>query len=70
MVPIQLPAGKAPAGDTRVQFHADQVRLLVAHETQLAVYDASKMDRIRQVWSPFFPVLLFSLLHLWGTSIL
>lgn len=50
MVPIQLPAGKAPAGDTRVQFHADQVRLLVAHETQLAIYDTSKMDRNRQVW--------------------
>lgn len=50
VVPIQLPAGKAPAGDTRVQFHADQVRLLVAHETQLAIYDTSKMDRIRQVW--------------------
>ncbi|XP_019187538.1 PREDICTED: topless-related protein 3-like isoform X1 [Ipomoea nil] len=50
-VPIQLPAGKAPTGDTRVQFHADQVRLLVAHETQLAIYDASKMERIRQ-WIP------------------
>ncbi|CAH9087442.1 unnamed protein product [Cuscuta europaea] len=50
-VPIQLPAGKAPMGDTRVQFHADQVRLLVAHETQLAIYDASKMERIRQ-WVP------------------
>ncbi|KAL3632748.1 Topless-related protein 3 [Castilleja foliolosa] len=50
-VPIQLPAGKAPSGDTRVQFHADQVRLLVAHETQLAIYDASKMERIRQ-WVP------------------
>lgn len=46
---IQLPAGKAPSGDTRVQFHTDQVRLLVAHETQLAIYDASKMERIRQV---------------------
>ncbi|EPS69182.1 hypothetical protein M569_05580, partial [Genlisea aurea] len=50
-VPIQLPAGKAPSGDTRVQFHSDQVRLLVAHETQLAIYDSSKMDRIRQ-WVP------------------
>jgi hypothetical protein len=32
-----------------VQFHSDQLRLLVAHETQLAIYDASKMERIRQV---------------------
>lgn len=46
---IQLPAGKASVGDTRVQFHSDQLRLLVVHETQLAIYDASKMDRIRQV---------------------
>ncbi|CDP17223.1 unnamed protein product [Coffea canephora] len=50
-VPIQLPAGKAPTGDTRVQFHSDQIRLLVSHETQLALYDAAKIDRIRQ-WVP------------------
>ncbi|KAG8369134.1 hypothetical protein BUALT_Bualt15G0119600 [Buddleja alternifolia] len=51
-VAIQVPTGKAPnSGDTRVQFHSDQVRLLVAHETQLAIYDASKMERIHQ-WVP------------------
>ncbi|XP_058077196.1 protein TPR1 isoform X2 [Magnolia sinica] len=50
-IAIQLPAGKAPAGDTRVQFHSDQIRLLVFHETQLAIYDASKIERIRQ-WVP------------------
>ncbi|XP_057962762.1 topless-related protein 3-like isoform X2 [Malania oleifera] len=50
-ISIQLPAGKTPTGDTRVQFHSDQIRLLVFHETQLAIYDASKMDRIRQ-WIP------------------
>ncbi|GMP22206.1 hypothetical protein CsSME_00000326 [Camellia sinensis var. sinensis] len=50
-VPIQLPAGKAPNVDTRVLFHSDQIHLLVSHETQLAIYDASKMDRIRQVES-------------------
>jgi WD40 repeat protein len=44
------PGGRSPSmGDTRVQFHNDQVRLLVVHESQLAVYDASKLDRIRQV---------------------
>lgn len=46
---IQIPTGKAPNGDTRVQFHSDQTRLLVVHETQLAIYDASKMERVRQV---------------------
>ncbi|KAK7277978.1 hypothetical protein RJT34_22999 [Clitoria ternatea] len=50
-IPIQLPAGKSAVGDTRVQFHSDQLRLLVVHETQLAIYDASKMERIRQ-WVP------------------
>lgn len=50
MVQIQLPPGKAPTGDTRVQFHTDQIRLLVSHETQLAIYDASKMEHIRQVY--------------------
>ncbi|KAF2307284.1 hypothetical protein GH714_026099 [Hevea brasiliensis] len=50
-VTIQIPAGKAPNGDTWVQFHSDQTRLLVVHETQLAMYDASKMERVRQ-WVP------------------
>ncbi|KAG9459547.1 hypothetical protein H6P81_004055 [Aristolochia fimbriata] len=50
-IPIQLPAGKAAGGDTRVQFHSDQVRLLVFHETQIAIYDISKMECIRQ-WIP------------------
>ncbi|KAM7274408.1 hypothetical protein ACFE04_029072 [Oxalis oulophora] len=50
-VAIQLPAGKVPNGETRVQFHSDQIRMLVSHETQLAIYDASKMERIRQ-WVP------------------
>lgn len=44
-----MPAGKTPLGDTRVQFNSDQNRLLVVHETQLAIYDASKMERIYQV---------------------
>ncbi|XP_043815134.1 topless-related protein 3 isoform X2 [Manihot esculenta] len=48
---IQIPAGNAPNGDTRVQFHSDQTRLLVVHETQLAIYDASKMEPVRQ-WVP------------------
>jgi hypothetical protein len=48
-VALQMPAGKNPTGDTRVQFSSDQNRLLVVHETQLAIYDASKMERICQV---------------------
>ncbi|KAJ1375967.1 WD40/YVTN repeat-like-containing domain superfamily, partial [Sesbania bispinosa] len=48
---IQIPAGNAHVGDTYVQFHIDQVNLLVCHETQLTIYDASKMELIRQ-WVP------------------
>ena len=50
-VAIYMVSAKATVGETRVQFHSDQIRLLVVHETQLAIYDASKMDRIRQVES-------------------
>ncbi|CAH2044513.1 unnamed protein product [Thlaspi arvense] len=50
-VAIQMPAGKAANGDTRVQFHVDQIRILAVHETQLAIFDASKMECIRQ-WIP------------------
>ncbi|MCO5551302.1 hypothetical protein L7F22_004801 [Adiantum nelumboides] len=50
---LQAQAGRAlpSMGDTRVQFHNDQVRLLVVHESQLAIYDAAKFERIRQ-WVP------------------
>lgn len=35
--------------DTRVQFHLDQIHLLVVHETQIATYDAQKQDWLMQV---------------------
>ncbi|KAK8661786.1 hypothetical protein V6N13_091381 [Hibiscus sabdariffa] len=50
-VGLQMPAGKAPQGATRVQFHSDEVRLLICHETVLAVFDVNKMELIRQ-WIP------------------
>ncbi|KAH9306418.1 hypothetical protein KI387_010822, partial [Taxus chinensis] len=48
---IQMPAGKPVSGDTRVQFHSDQLHMLVVHETQLAIYDAYKLERQWQ-WLP------------------
>ncbi|CAH8324592.1 unnamed protein product [Eruca vesicaria subsp. sativa] len=48
-VAIQMPAGKAANGDTRVQFPVDQIRILAVHETQLAIFDASRMECIRQL---------------------
>ncbi|CAN8298789.1 unnamed protein product [Cochlearia groenlandica] len=47
---LQLPNGRSmPAvSETRVQFHLDQIHLLVVHETQIAIYDAQKLDWLKQ----------------------
>ncbi|XP_019155381.1 PREDICTED: uncharacterized protein LOC109152249 [Ipomoea nil] len=51
-ISIQLPGGEVPSGgETQVMFHADELHLLVTHETQLAIYDAFKMELIHQ-WIP------------------
>ncbi|PQM41243.1 protein TPR2-like [Prunus yedoensis var. nudiflora] len=49
---IQAPAGRQSplVGETKVQFHNDHTHLLVAHESQIAVYDC-KLDCLRS-WSP------------------
>lgn len=48
---LQIPAGRAaaPQADTRVQFHQDQTQLLVVHETQIAIFEASKLECLKQV---------------------
>lgn len=48
---LPIPSGRAPAplADTRVQFHLDQIHLLVVHETQIALYDAQKLECLKQV---------------------
>ncbi|GLJ08649.1 hypothetical protein SUGI_0092930 [Cryptomeria japonica] len=50
---LQLPVGRSPSlqAGTRVQFHQDQIHFLAVHETQLAIYEASKLERIKQ-WVP------------------
>ncbi|KAG6662498.1 topless-related protein 4-like isoform X3 [Carya illinoinensis] len=50
---LQIPSGRAaaPLVDTRVQFHLDQIHLLVVHETQIAIYDVPKLDCLKQ-WVP------------------
>ena len=47
---IQAPAGRQPPmiGETKVQFHNDHTHLLVAHESQIAVYDC-KLECLRSV---------------------
>lgn len=49
---LQIPAGRvaAPLADTRVQFHQDQTHLLAVHETQIAVYEAPKLESPKQVY--------------------
>ncbi|XP_056162473.1 uncharacterized protein LOC115684239 isoform X4 [Syzygium oleosum] len=38
----------APLAITRVQFHVDQIHLLVVHETQIAIYEAPKLKCHKQ----------------------
>ncbi|XP_034916413.1 topless-related protein 1 isoform X2 [Populus alba] len=47
---LQVPAGRTPAAmsDTQVQFHQDQVHLLVAHDTQLVIYETTKLECLKQ----------------------
>ncbi|KAJ8753195.1 hypothetical protein K2173_017783 [Erythroxylum novogranatense] len=50
---LQVPAGQSASSlaDTRVQFHSDQIHLLTVHETQIAIYEAPKLERPKQ-WLP------------------
>ncbi|XP_063945193.1 topless-related protein 4 isoform X5 [Daucus carota subsp. sativus] len=50
---LQIPAGRAaaPLADTRVQFHQDQTHLIAVHETQIAIYEAPKLECLKQ-WVP------------------
>ncbi|XP_058206857.1 topless-related protein 4-like isoform X1 [Rhododendron vialii] len=43
---LQIPSARTPSrlSDTRVQFHQDQIHLLVVHETQIAIYEAPKLE--------------------------
>ncbi|WCJ30341.1 Protein TOPLESS [Euphorbia peplus] len=47
---VQIPAGKTPPAlsNTQVQFHQDQIHILVVHETQLAIYETTKLECIKQ----------------------
>ncbi|KAG5523302.1 hypothetical protein RHGRI_035198 [Rhododendron griersonianum] len=51
---LEIPAGASwrtptPAAPTHVQVHQDQFHLLVVHETQIAIYDAPKLEYNKQV---------------------
>lgn len=48
---LQLPTRRLPEApsETRVQFHLDQIHFLVIHETQLALYETTKLECTQQV---------------------
>ncbi|XVF74749.1 hypothetical protein PTKIN_Ptkin13bG0136600 [Pterospermum kingtungense] len=50
---LQIPNGHVakPLGQTRVHFHQDQIHLLVVHGTQIAIYEAPKLECLKQ-WIP------------------
>lgn len=51
---LQIPSGRTvnPLVDTRVQFHQDQTHLLAVHETQIAIYEAPKLECLKQWCAP------------------
>lgn len=48
---LQIPAGLKvpPLSETRVQFHHDNRHILTVHETQIALYEAPKLECVKQV---------------------
>ncbi|KNA11838.1 hypothetical protein SOVF_131310 isoform A [Spinacia oleracea] len=52
--PLQIPSGRSvnQLSDTRVQFHQDQTHLLAVHETQIAIYEAPKLECLKQWFAP------------------
>ncbi|KAJ6863539.1 hypothetical protein NC652_040160 [Populus alba x Populus x berolinensis] len=50
---LQIPTGRVASSlaDTRVQFHLDQIHLLAVHETQIAIFEAPKLECLKQ-WFP------------------
>ncbi|KAJ3695527.1 hypothetical protein LUZ60_000904 [Juncus effusus] len=50
---LPMPSGRSISNnsDTRVQFHQDQVHFLAVHETQITIYEASKLECVNQ-WAP------------------
>ncbi|XP_057996293.1 topless-related protein 4 isoform X2 [Hevea brasiliensis] len=51
---LEVPPGRGSASlaDTRVQFHLDQTHLLAVHESQIAIYEAPKFERLKQWFLP------------------
>ncbi|KAM7475900.1 hypothetical protein LguiB_023143 [Lonicera macranthoides] len=50
---LEIPRGRvqSPLGKTSIQFHRDEIHLLVTHQTQISVYNVSVLDFVIQ-WNP------------------
>ncbi|KAJ6673965.1 PROTEIN putative-RELATED [Salix viminalis] len=51
---LQIPDGRIPfslSTDTHIQFHQNQTEFLTVHETHLAIYEARKLECVKQ-WVP------------------
>ncbi|CAL9194584.1 protein TPR3-like [Musa acuminata AAA Group] len=50
---LQIQSARTPStiSDTRVQFDQDQIHFLAVHETQIAIYETTKLECVKQ-WSP------------------
>ena len=49
---LYIPHGRessSPLAPTGVQFHQDQIHVLAVHETQIAIYEAPRLDCLMQV---------------------
>lgn len=59
---LQIPTGRVPApnAQTRVQFHHNQIHVLAVHETQIAIYEASKLELLKQVRQFIYIISYFS----------
>jgi hypothetical protein len=70
---LKNPAGRVskPLSQTRIKFQKDEIHLLVIHDTQLAIYEASKLKCIEQVSLTFLSsFIVFETLNIYDVSVL
>lgn len=58
---LQIPPNRMSGSfaETKVQFHQDQVQFLVVHESQIAIYEATKLDCLKQVIIPLLEIIIW-----------
>lgn len=56
--------GTNPQANTYVHFHQNQIHLLAVHESQIAIYDATTLECMKQVHIPHLKIVLSYLLYI------